>query len=145
MVKIIKTVLLVFCLFSTGCASFIDSSFGTSYYGFFDTAKTRESVRAKLGEPKECVVKVESDVTYYVDVFEVTGKIKRKTDGAPQLLWAVYTLGLSELVLIPATVASNISKLSKVNRLLVYYDETGNYRMHKLFDVDGNILLTGWY
>ena len=75
--------------------------------------------------------------TYAYDVFKVRGKIAKPGDGAAEATINAMTLGPSEIIVIPLTIASTISESTEKHTLVIFYDKELKYRIHSLYDKAG--------
>jgi len=127
----------------SSCLSYAIDNFSGKYRNTFEKDATRESIRKDIGEPSYSYDKrlgglsrryidgMEGVVSY--DEFRVKGKIHHDGDGYFRFLTAFYTLGISELVVVPATVVHVINASDEKHVIYVYYDADGKYVNHAIY------------
>ncbi len=138
---LIRRLLLVCCLTSTGCVSGFMDFYSGKYRSLLDEGSSQEQVRKRIGTPSETVVdgspaehSYEIDNHYAYDAFPIVGKVHKPGDGSAQAMLCAVTLGTGELISIPTTILKLSYESFQRHTLVVYYDESLNYSDHKLFD-----------
>jgi hypothetical protein len=134
-------------LVASGCISaWIDIHTGKYREQMFEP-QTRESIRAKLGEPLQsyasegerpaaCVMPAEAVAC---DVFKVRGKIANSFDGSSEATANAITLGAGEVIILPITLLNVAAESAGGPYLLVFfYDGAGKRVGHRLLNPDGS-------
>ncbi|RDH46344.1 hypothetical protein [Zooshikella ganghwensis] len=78
-------------------------------------------------------------------VHEIKGKVKKASDGVPQMYLAILTLGISEVIVVPVSTVKRISSNFEKHDYVSVYDEHGRCILSEVYDTNGNQIMTGWY
>lgn len=113
---------------------------------------SRSDIRKQVGDPEMTWEKSSKKKPAYAvrnfsayDVFKVRGVVARPGDGAAQATANAVSLGMSEAISLPITLAGVAAKPFTVQRLVVFYDHDLMYGSHQIFDNKGGKVESSGY
>ncbi|MGI0118508.1 hypothetical protein [Zooshikella sp. RANM57] len=143
-----------FILLLSGCSTLIESTGGIEHRKLCTSI---HELNKLLGKPKSVYGRNDHNLPNHILlrtnnlsyekilVHEIKGKLKKASDGVPQMYLAILTLGISEVIMIPVSTIKRISSNFEKHDYVSVYDEHGRCILSEVYDTSGNQIMTGWY